>query len=72
MFGNSTHENNIAGIKVLEPLKQGQQETCNGADNNEYDRIRKKNIYEWIALVLYDCVSNTKTLISRVLLNGFW
>jgi hypothetical protein len=45
MFGNSTHENNIAGIKVLEPLKQGQQETCNGADNNEHDRIRKKKIY---------------------------
>ncbi len=27
--------------------------------------------YEWIALVLYGCVSNTKTLISQLLLNEF-
>ncbi len=29
-------------------------------------------VYEWIALILYGCVSNTKTLISQLLLNEIW
>ncbi len=52
MFANKTHENNIVTMEVLEQtrilLKQEQQkqsvETCNRVNNNECNRIRKKNV----------------------------